>query len=224
MAMTPTPGGATSQPHCPYCGAPVAVDATCEVCGSTVADRILWVMLTGLNLLKADGPVLHHMPSAVVARRLYALLGSNYHPTIAPGTAPPTNAVPFHEFEPAGQAEALAPGSYALIIIADGLMDIGAAVPAVLEAFSHALRPGGSLLFGGDIVDDHGRVVSVPLATAISPGQEAPSFASIVRRQFGRECRARLGQQIRERIVEAAGLSASQMRRVTPQALFWYQS
>lgn len=224
MVITPTFGGATSKAFCPYCGAGVVTDMQCDGCGSTVADRILWVMVTELKLLQAGGAVLHHMPTAVSARRFYALLGSNYHPTVVPGMAPPTGELPFHEFEPAGQAEALAPNSYGLIIIANGLMDIGAAVPAVLESLSQALRPGGSLLFGGDIVDEQGRVISAPLAAAASPGTETPSFASIVRRQFGRECRVRLGQQIRDRVVEAAGLSPSQLRRVTPQSLFWYQS
>jgi hypothetical protein len=206
---------------CPYCGSPVAVDEDCQACGATVADRVLWATVQDLGLAKAGSRFLHHMPSAPVARRFYALLGANYVATLAPGTAAPCTDVPFHSLDPVHEATALQAGSFDLIAIAQGLRAADAAAPAVLAALAAALAPGGSLLFGGDIVDENGRMTGTAAGAPDDAGRVA--FATLVRRQFGRECRIRPGLQLRDNAVEAAGISAGLLRRVTPRTLFWYQ-
>lgn len=211
--------------HCPFCNHALNIEDDCGHCGATPQDRMAWLALTGLRLLQPHSAVLHHMPGTALARRLHALLGSAYHPTLPPGMAPPIADVPFHLFDPASQAEALAPASYDVIIIGAGLNECGAAVPAVLEGLVAALSRGGSLLFGGDVVDAKGGIVNKELmAVAMGGPAGASSFAGMVKRQFRRECRLRLGMGLTTAKAEAAAVPSHLLRRITPQALFWVQA
>jgi len=201
------------------------LDDDCGHCGATPQDRLGWLALTGLRLLQPGFSVLHHLPGAAMARRLYALLGRHYHPTLPPGMPPPITDVTFHAFDPASQAEALAPSSYRVIIIGAGLYECGAAVPAVLEALGTALSPGGSLLFGGNVVDADGGIAHKGLAaTAMTGRTGVSSFAGMIRRQFKRDCRLRPGMGLTKEMIDAAAVQQSLLRRVTPQTLFWCQA
>lgn len=216
--------GPGSAHRCPFCAQPVLVADDCEACGGTVQDRVAWLALTALRLTHPGATILHHMPRPAIARRLYALFGSQYHATIPPGAEPPVADVVFHAFDPVTQAEALQPGGYRLIIIGDGLKSAGAAAPAVLEALANALAPGGSLLFGGDVVTADGGIASPELAAVTVGGRGASSFAGLVRRQFKRDCRIRAGVDIANAVIEKASVQPALLRRVTPQTLFWYQA
>lgn len=221
----PVAGGAARSHTCPFCAHALELDDDCGHCGATPQDRLAWLALRGLRLLQPQATVLHHLPGTALARRLHALLGPGYHPTLPPGMAPPISDFPFHVFDPATQAEALAPSSYQVIIIGAGLHDCGAAVPAVLEGLFAALSRGGSLLFGGDVVDANGGISHKGLAAvAMSGPTGASSFAGMVKRQFRRECRLRLGMGLTNAMAEAAAVPPSLLRRVSPQTLFWIQA
>jgi hypothetical protein len=224
MSDTSEAGPARSH-TCPFCAHVLELEEDCDHCGATPQDRLAWLALTGLRLLQPNATVLHHLPGTALARRLHALLGPTYHPTLPPGVAPPIADFAFHLFDPASQAEALAPGSYQVIIIGAGLNDCGAAVPSVLEALVAALSRGGSLLFGGDVVDAQGGIANKDLAAvAMSGPAGASSFAGMVKRQFRRECRLRLGMGLTNAMADATAVPPHLLRRVTPQALFWIQA
>jgi hypothetical protein len=213
-------------PHrCPFCAQHLEIADDCGSCGGTVQDRVAWLALTTLRLMQPGATILHHMPRAALARRLYALFGPQYHATIPPGTEPPVPDIAFHAFDPATQATDLASASYRIIIIGAGLNQAGAAVPATLEALANALTPGGSLLFGGDVVDADGAIANKELAVVAMAGRTGvSSFAGMVRRQFKRDCRIRAGIDLSNATIDQAGVQPALMRRVTPQTLFWYQA
>jgi hypothetical protein len=224
MSKPPKPK-ATRTPTCSFCAHPVGIDEDCAHCGATVQDRVAWLLLTGMRLVTPAAKVLHHLPSGPLARRMAAWLGSNYHATLPANATPPAADVPFHAFDPASQAQALTPASYDIIIIGRGLQAAGAGVPKVLEGLTQAVKPGGSLLFGGDIVDDEGRITSRELAAAVMGGRAGvSSFAGLVRRQFKRACRIAPGPGLSSAMIGAAGLHPSLLRRISPRSFFWYQA
>lgn len=165
---------------------------------------------------------MQHAPSAPMARRMRAWLGDGYHPTLAPQQPAPTSDVPFQVFDPSKGIATLPLASYNLIIMATGLYDSGAALPALLDGLVRGLTPGGSLLFGGDAVDEEGRIANGALVAADRGG--IGSFSGLVRRQFKRDCRIGVGMGLSNGMVEAAGLEISVLRRISPRTLFWYQA
>lgn len=203
-------------PACPFCGAAAMPGLGCEACGGTAHDRMVWAAVHGLGLLGRAGPVLHHRPAPALAARLHALLGADYHAAAA--GLPPD--IPAFAFDLSRDAPRLRAGSYAVIIATRGLAEADAALPALLDAMVAALRPGGSLLFGGDAVGEGGGFSSQAMAAA--PG--ADSFGGFVRRHFGHDCRIRPGRDLPARVLEQAALDLPAQRRIQRDAIFWFQA
>ena len=182
-----------------------------------------WAIICGLRLVRPGARVLHHLPSPAIASRLYALLGGRYHPTAPPGSKPYMNHVPFYAFDLTSDSQLMREGYYDLAVFARGLGALGAAALPTLDLIMRGLTPGGSLLFGGDIVAED-RTVAGEDRVAPDGGAKAQPFASLVIKHFGQSCRVRPGDDISADLVESFGLSLAQMRRVGPDVLFWRQA
>jgi hypothetical protein len=210
---------------CPFCTHNLDANLECTICEASAQDRFTWLAVTKLRLASPGTKVMHHAPSAPMARRMRAWLGDGYRPTLAPQQPAPTPDVSFQPFDPSDRTTTFPPISYDLIIIAKGLYNSGAALPALLDGLARALIPGGSMLFGGDAVDEEGRIANMELAAEIAATRGgANSFSRLVRWQFKRDCRIGVGMGLSNGMLEAAGLQTNLLRRISPRTLFWYQA
>ena len=201
---------------CNYCGSALEESQDrCAHCGAEASDRYLWALVSKLGLLRAGSYVLHYRPKAVVARRFAAVLGTYYHPCGPGGFDADDYPIQPYTFDPAKDAGQLSSSFYGLILANEGLESLGESFPDALTNFGQALQPGGSLIFGGGFVDS---------PSILGPKPSAGALAALLRRTLGSDCRVKGSERISRPDLQSIGVARTDVDRLTPRTLFWYQS
>ncbi|MBP0447010.1 methyltransferase domain-containing protein [Roseomonas sp. SSH11] len=153
-------GEALSAHRCPICGGTEFSPfngremARCASCKAVERNRLLWMLLQKMGVLRTGMRVLHMAPETGIARQLWDLCGDRYHPSDIEPERYRSRFVQLRPMDLCTDLQKLPSRSFDLILHSHVLEHLPCDVEAVLGEMERILAPGGHHFFSVPIRGD----------------------------------------------------------------------